>query len=148
MPSPLRFLVFLAVVLTAAVTSLGCAEKGAPPNAPDESVANAVAVGYAGATAVLVKISDLEAERFASIPKATPEELAQYEARVQRLERAKVALDLARAYLSGERKDVDLRQNLRDAATLLKQVVDELTAAGVKMPSVITQNLPLVEVLL
>lgn len=105
---------------------------------------NAAAVSLEVLDAELVFRINEDAERrnLAALPQAELEAaLAPWGRRVLELERARDALAIARAWLTGERSDDDGRAALRDAADALSLLADELESIGAPLPERVREGI-------
>lgn len=131
----------LLVALSYAVPSwsvTACADKPA-----SSAVAEKTAVlAYTGAVVALEVLDAREAAYLDSIAQPTPEQLDASKVRIERLHRARDALLVVRGWLSG-RTDKPAKVELGQAAELLRLVVEELRADGVKVPASVLDGIQL-----
>lgn len=132
-----------AILLAAlAISTPGCAMLQGPKDASSAQQAAHVAFGFAKAG--LDYLKEESVRYMDGLQDPTPEDLDKASEMVQRLDRAKVALDLAEPYVMGEKSgDADMRGYILDAAESLKLVAEELQSHNVKIPGVILSGLDL-----
>lgn len=135
-------------VLFGGVVSPRCAAVERPGAA---YVERAAALAFNGAAIALEVLDaelrtriaeDAERRNLAALPdEELALELGPWARRVAELERARDALAIARAWLSGERATVDGHAALRDAAKALEIVADELEAHGAPIPERVREGI-------
>lgn len=151
-----RFVCLVLSCLISFSAFVGCTpENGAkdPSHAEAGAVPRGVVLAYGGAYAAWAVLDELERVRLKALndkgdPALAAAELPKAELRNARLHRIRIALTVARGYVAGEKSLEDCREALRDAATLLKEAVAEVRAAGAKVPPEVDAGLAAVSALL
>lgn len=123
------------------VGAMGCTPDRPAATASKTGIAPELTLAYTGAATALAVLDTQEAERLAKMPTATDAQIKAAESRVDRLKRARDALKIARAWITGERDGASGRTALRDGVTALQLVVQELQADGVRVPEDVTAGL-------
>lgn len=124
-----------------AVSAPACGVFGQGDGAESAAEVRAGALAYNGAAVALEVVAALEADRMAAMASPTAADIEAAEARVERLRRARDALEVARAWLSGDAARDDARRALVDGVRLLLLAARELEADGVRLPETVRQGL-------
>lgn len=107
------------------------------------AVAEKTAVlAYTGAVVALEVLDAREAAYLDGIAQPTLAQLDASKARIERLKRARDSLSLVRDWLAG-RTDKSAKVELGQAAEVLRLVVEELRADGVKVPASVLDGIQL-----
>lgn len=134
---PFNLLLSLLIALSCFV---GCAPSKGSSSAPQATAASReAALAFSGLHTAWALLDELERARIKAIadkgdPALAKAALPKAEAVNARLHRVRDALEIARGYLAGTKSFEDCKAALKDAASLLSTIVDELQADGVKMP--------------
>jgi len=132
-----------ALVLAASLAlTPGCMVLGGAKDPSSAQQAAHVAFGFAKAG--LEYLEEETATWIGAMPDPTPEDLEKAAEQVQRLRRAKTALELAEPYVTGEKEgEATLKTYIADAADALILVANELKSHGLKIPTAILTGLKL-----
>lgn len=133
----LHVLIFVVAFIGLTPTLPACS----PAKDASAVVHESAVFAYTGAVAALEVLDAREAAYADTLNSTMAAELEATERRVQRLERARAALAVVRAWLSGERSEGDARAAMRDAVTDLLLAADEAESHGKKVPPSVRQGL-------
>ncbi len=141
----------LLFALGTAPALTGCSGAGTSPSTPEGAstkavvVPGAAALAYNGAAAALLYFDTREAAYVQTLDSSKTAELAAAEHRVQTLEHARAALDIAKGWLEGKNTGEEGRAGIRDAVHVLKLVTAELTNQGRPLPKEVSVGLAAAE---
>lgn len=130
----------LFTALIAFSVFISCAPSKGSSSAPQTTeTSREAALAFSGLHTAWALLDNAEAARLKAItdkgdPALAKAELPKAEARNARLHRVRDALEVARGYVAGTKSFAEGRAALHDAAVVLRIVVDELQADGVKLP--------------
>jgi hypothetical protein len=104
-------------------------------------VERSAALAFNGAATALEILDLLQTQQLEGWAHPTKAQNDAAATRIERLKRARDALVIVRAWLSGERSQADADRALRDAVEALDLVAEELKADGVSLPPAVTAGL-------
>lgn len=139
LPGCLLFVAALALTVFALMHVASC--SSAPSKGDTAALVQRVeALAFNGAVIALEVLDGLEARHLDSLKSPTPEDIAKGERALERLKRARSALELVEAHIEGNAQG-DPKAALREAVEALRLIAAELKADGVDVPKRVTDGL-------
>jgi hypothetical protein len=136
-----KLVALLVCLALAGAGATACQRDSIRAERPGDYVQTAAALAFNGAVVAFEVLDLYEADRIDGLLKPTDAQIAAATLRVQRLERVRDMLEIARDWLEGKAAEGDGRAALVDATHLLELAAAELQAEGVAVPHAVRDGI-------